>query len=521
MAIEQELANAAFYRDNYAIDEGMPASDSTMRYRAAVAKANLTAQASEAWNQVVNQSFYDQIEGRITPAERDAILEQAKQARDQARAQADQLEAAVLARDPAAVQLAGQLWYEREAVPTIESAYAGGQAPAQPIIASPEPPPSAAPVATAPTTPVTAPTTPVATPVATPVVTPGATTGAAPGTTPGFTPSPLAASTSNFLSNIPQLVQAPTVSPLLQNLPALRGGAAGESSIDPTLRPYLETGLQAAEQLYLRQTPQLYPGQMYVSPSAQTLDALTQQEQIARAQPSALQAAQESYMQGLGGLSATAQGAFLMGNPYLQAAIQSATRPIEQQFAETTLPGIASQYSRAGRYGSGAMARSLGQATEATGRALGDVSANIAYQGYEAERGRQQQAMGGQISAAQMAPNIYGQQFLPSQQLAQVGAAQETLAAQPLQEAMQRYQYSQQIPYQQLQGFLSSVYGTPMAGSQYAPAAQPNTAGNVLGGLAAGAGVGNLFRQAGVESIFGMNPVTAGSIFGTAAGLLF
>jgi hypothetical protein len=62
---------------------------------------------------------------------------------------------------------------------------------------------------------------------------------------------------------------------------------------------------------------------------------------------------------------------------------------------------------------------------------------------------------------------------LPSQALAQVGAAREQIAAQPLQEAMQRYQYSQQLPYQQLQGFLSSVYGTPM-GQSAIPQAQTN-----------------------------------------------
>jgi hypothetical protein len=346
-----------------------------------------------------------------------------------------------------------------------------------------------------------------------------------PATTPGASPvtagTPLSTATTNFLSNIPQLTQAPTVSPLISNLPELRGGGGGNSAIDPTLRPYLETGLQAAEQLYLRQTPQLYPGQMYVSPSQQTLDALTQQEQIARTQPSALQAAEESYMQGLGGLSATAGGAFLMGNPYLQSAIAASTRPIERQFAETTLPGIASGFSRAGRYGSEAMARSVGQATEATGRALGDVAANLAYTGYEAERGRQQQALGGQISAAQVAPQIYGQQFLPSQQLARVGAAQETLAGQPLQEAMQRFQYSQQIPYQQLSGFLSSVYGTPMASSQYQPAPPTNQFGQVLGGVATGAGVGRLFQEAGVKDVFGFNPSTFGAAAGGLAGLLF
>jgi hypothetical protein len=304
-------------------------------------------------------------------------------------------------------------------------------------------------------------------------------------------------------------------------LPALRGSATGTSSIDPTLRPYLELGLRGAEQLFLQQQPSLYPGQMFVSPSEQTQAALNMQEDIALAQPTSLQAAQEAYMRGLGGLSATAGGAFLMGNPFQQAAIEAASRPIQQQFAQTTLPGIASGFSRAGRYGSQAMGTALGSATEATARALGDVGTQIAYGGYEAERGRQQQAMGAQLQAATLAPQIYGQQFLPSQQLAQVGAAREAIAGQPLQEAIQRYQFQQQIPYQQLQGFLSSIYGTPMAASQYAPPAQTNTAASVLGGAATGAGIGRLLQQGGVGDIFGFNPGTFGAVAGGLGGLLF
>lgn len=305
------------------------------------------------------------------------------------------------------------------------------------------------------------------------------------------------------------------------NLPALRGAATGTSSIDPTLRPYLELGLRGAEQLFLQQQPSLYPGQMFVSPSEQTQAALNMQEELALAQPTTLQAAQESFMRGLGGLGATAGGAFLMGSPYRQQVIESATRPLVQQFEQTTLPGISSQFSRAGRYGSGAMERAVGTATEATGRAIGDIASNIAYQDYANERQRQQQALGLQIQSATLAPQIYGQQFLPSQQLAQVGAAREAIAAQPLQEAIQRYQFQQQVPYQQLQGFLSSVYGTPMAGSQYAPPAQTNTAASALGGAALGAGIGRLAQQGGVTDIFGFNPTGFGAVAGGLGGLLF
>jgi hypothetical protein len=334
---------------------------------------------------------------------------------------------------------------------------------------------------------------------------------------------------STFLSQgIPQNVQtqlaqtgaqpmATTLNP--EMLPALRSaGGGGTSAIDPTLRPYLELGLRAAEQQFLQTQPQFFPGQTYVSPSQQTLDAFAAQEQIARAAPSSLQAAQESYMRGLGGLGATAQGAFLTGNPFQQAAIEAATRPIFQQYQEQTLPGIASGFSAAGRYGSGAMERAQGRASEAAGRAIGDVASNIAYSGYEAERGRQQQALTQQIAASQMAPQIYGQQFLPSQQLAQIGAAQEAISAQPLQEQMARFQFAQQAPVQQLQGFLSSIYGTPMAGSQYAPTptTQTNRAANVLGLAALGGGVGSMIGG----NLGGYSSTAIGAGLGALGGLL-
>ena len=253
---------------------------------------------------------------------------------------------------------------------------------------------------------------------------------------------------------------------IIDNLPALRTPvSSGElSRIDPALTPYLQLGLQAAEQQFLRQTPQFFEGQTYVSPSEQTLAALQQQEALAtQAQPT-LSAAQQSYLAGLQGLQQTAQGGYT-GSPYLGQQIEAATRPLQQQFEQTTLPGVASLYSRAGRYGSGAMERAVGQATEATGRAIGDIASNIAFQDFANQQARQQQAQASLLQGATLAPQIYGQQFLPSMQLAQVGAQREAIAAQPLQEQIARFQFAQQAPVSQLQSFLSSVYGTPMAGA--------------------------------------------------------
>lgn len=354
-----------------------------------------------------------------------------------------------------------------------------------------------------------------------------------------------------------------------------------ESRIDPALLPYLRTGLERARQLFLTgPQPTFFPGQTYVSPSQQTLTALNQQEQAAANAAPILEQAKQVYGSTLGATSGavplyqnifgaagqqpgsdiyrqaaggqfvnpalgmtqqTAGGGFLTGSPYREAMIQAATRPLVQQYAEQVVPGIASGFSRAGRYGSGAMESAQARAAEAFGRSLGDVSAGIAAQDYARERGfqeaarqqlaalgqqdvatrlagagglqqAQQASLAAQLSAAggigtvggqeiarqaalaQAAPSFFQASFLPSQALAQVGAAREAIAQRPLTEEMQRFQFGQQLPYQLLQGFLGSVYGSPMSSSNVPiPQAQTNPLGQALGGATLGYLAGSAF----------------------------
>jgi hypothetical protein len=370
----------------------------------------------------------------------------------------------------------------------------------------------------------------------------------------------------------------------------------GESRIDPTIAPYLTEALGRARQLFLgEQAPQLYPGQMYVSPSQQTMSALAQQEAIASQYNPALAGAQNVFLQGLNapafgsgqfqnlyqmggmqpGVSAYEQamsgaftpqtqplqqvaqgfgdvagGSFLTGSPYQQRLIEQSTRPITEQFLEQTLPALQSQFSRAGRYGSGAQERAIGKATEAAARAVGDIATQIGQQTYTQERGfqeaargaqanvlgqiaglqqtgfgnilagaqglqgaqaqqfgqqmnaaqalanAQQQSLATQLGTAAQAPQFYAQQFLPSQALAQVGAQREAIAGQPLQEAITRWNYQQQLPYQQLGGYLSSIYGSPLGGLTAAPQQQGNAFLGNLGSVLNIAGTAaNLFPQ--------------------------
>ncbi len=265
------------------------------------------------------------------------------------------------------------------------------------------------------------------------------------------------------------------------------------SSIDPALLPFLTQGLERAQSLFLTgQQPEFFPGQTFVSPSAATTESIAQQEAIARQQSPVLQQAQEAFQSSLGGIGQTAQGGFLNANPFQAQMMQAATRPLEQAFSQQVLPGISSLFSKSGRLGSGAMERALGTASEGFGRALGDITSNIAGSQFQQERGLMQQAQLGQAALAQAAPSIYGQQFLPAQALGQVGLQQEAIAGMPLQEEMARFQFGQQLPYQQLQGYLSSVYGSPMGayGTQTTqqPLFQNRTTGALGGALAGGLG---------------------------------
>jgi hypothetical protein len=303
---------------------------------------------------------------------------------------------------------------------------------------------------------------------------------------------------SAFGGGVPAQTGTPAVTP---TLPATSTSAPRFLPSDPitpgtgsnisAVQPFLNEGLRQAQELFLRQSPQMYQGQTYVSPSEQTLTALQAQENIARQQSPILGAAQGAFLQSLGGISGTAAGQYLNANPYQEQMMQAATRPLEQAFSQQVLPGISSLYSKSGRLGSGSMERALSSASEGFGRSLGDITSNIAGSQYQQERGLQQQAALQLANLAQQAPSLYGQQFIPSQQLAQVGAQREAIAAQPLQEAMNRFSYEQQLPYQQLSGFLSSVYGSPLGSFGVPSTMQPSTnrtTGALAGGLAGGLG---------------------------------
>lgn len=93
-------------------------------------------------------------------------------------------------------------------------------------------------------------------------------------------------------------------------------------------------------------------------------------------------------------------GGYLNGNPYLSGMVDSANRDVTRQFKDAVMPGLASQFSLAGRYGSGAQSQGISDATRNLGQTLTDNATNIYGANYANERAIQD-ASAGRLSGLQ------------------------------------------------------------------------------------------------------------------------
>jgi hypothetical protein len=267
------------------------------------------------------------------------------------------------------------------------------------------------------------------------------------------------------------------------------------TELDPTMRPYVQYGLSEAQRLYQTpNVPQYYPGQTYIGPSQQTQTALEAAQTRATMGNPLVPAAQQQ-------LLGTIQGNFLGANPYLEAAMQPAFGAAQRQYEGATNQAL-SNFSRAGRYGSGAMQGALTNIGGEFARALTGTAGQIGYANYGDERTRQ-------MMATQMAPSMAAQDYADIQRLANVGQQTEAYQEMALQDAINRYNFAQQAPYAKLQSFLSGAYGAPSGMQQVTPVYR-NPIGGALGGALAGSQLG---------PILGASSGT-GALAGGALGLL-
>lgn len=227
------------------------------------------------------------------------------------------------------------------------------------------------------------------------------------------------------------------------------GGGTSKTTneLDPTVRPFVEYGLNEAKGLYQTDTPSYYPGQTYVGPSAQTQTALQAGQQRALQGNPLLPAAQQQQQDVIG-------GAYLQNNPYFNQALAGAAQGATQNYNDA-ISQAQSSLSKAGRYGSNVGADIQNRAANTLASTLANKYGELAYQNYGAERGMQNQA-------AMNAPALAQADYTDISQLANIGKTAEDYQKTALQADLDRFNFEQNKPYQKLSSYLGAAYGAPM-----------------------------------------------------------
>ena len=229
------------------------------------------------------------------------------------------------------------------------------------------------------------------------------------------------------------------------------GGGTQESKtttqIDPNILPYVTYGLEEGKRLYESGTPSFFPGKTYVEPSEQTRAALTSAEQRATAGSPLTRAAQDQLLSVIQGRDV---------NPFLAGALEQANRLSGEQYTRN-IQNLQSQASSAGRYGSAAMGQQAGQAQDIFARALAEQGGQLAYQSAEAERQRQMEAI-------RNAPAMAEADYADIQKLLNIGKTYEGFSANELQDAINRYNFEQNLPQMKLSQFANLFSSVPQGG---------------------------------------------------------
>lgn len=216
------------------------------------------------------------------------------------------------------------------------------------------------------------------------------------------------------------------------------------TSIDPSIKPYVTYGLEEGKRLYESGTPSFFPGQTYVSPSQATQSALNMAQERAMAGSPLVKAAQQEQL-------ATIQGRGV--NPFLEGALAGVNRQAGNVFTEN-VQGLQSKASSMGRYGSAAQGEQEARAQDIFARSLAEQGGQLAYGSAEAERARQ-------VAASQAAPQMAASDYADIQKLLTTGQAQEQYSSAALQDALNRFNFEQNLPQMKLNQFANLFSSVP------------------------------------------------------------
>ncbi len=233
------------------------------------------------------------------------------------------------------------------------------------------------------------------------------------------------------------------------------------TSAEPSefIRPYYTEAIDAAQDLYQSALPSYFPNNTYVDTPAETNAALALATNRATAGNPLLNQSQ-------------AEAAKILSGNYLSPTTNPYTQNLFNQMADDISTKVNSQFTRAGRFGSGA-----------NQEILADSLGNLANQVYGDQYNRERQLMANTMNTA---PQLGEMDYNDIARLQQVGDARESIEQTKLQDAIARFDYEQQKPYIKLNQYLGALgANVPMNTLQTQPYFR-NTGAGLLGGAMAG-----------------------------------
>lgn len=235
----------------------------------------------------------------------------------------------------------------------------------------------------------------------------------------------------------------------------------------------LKYGFGEARNLYNLGPQQYYPGSTVAPFAPEQVGAMEAQAARAINGSPVTQAAQQNATDTLNGNYLSA------GNPYFSQMADTITGKVAA--------GVNSQFSQAGRYGSGAHA---GVLTDEMMKGIG----GLAYQNYGDERTNQ-------LRTQAFAPGIAAQDYQDIAALGQVGAQRQGQMQNEIGDQVNRFNFEQGAPADALAQYMSFIQGN--YGNTQSQPYFSNTGASILGGASTGAGLAS----------------TLGGVFGGPAGM--
>jgi hypothetical protein len=208
----------------------------------------------------------------------------------------------------------------------------------------------------------------------------------------------------------------------------------------------------------------------------------------------------------MGALSNQLNATDVANNPHLAAAVQAAMNPVMRQLQEQALPGVRAGATQAGQYGSSRQGVLESNAIrDATGM-MADRSAGMYSDAYA-------QGLQAQGNALSRAGGVFNTMMQPGMAMDAVGQQNRMHEQELINDQMNRWNFQQEDPWQQLQRYQSAVggnFGSTSTSTQQG--AQGSLLSNAVGGATSATGLWNMLKPASQSGNFsGVPGITQGS----------